>query len=196
MTKHDKQCLAIFVGMVLFLLVACAYAGDATLNWTAPTQNTDGSPLMDLDHYKIYYGTSTTSLTQLVDLITKSLLTYKVTNLAPGTWFFSMTAINTAGIESDKSNVVSKVILPTKPNSPTDLTVTTIALFRLVQNISPTGEGDLVMVLLGTVPAGTSCDVSQTITTHGVSYNKVPRNTVGIIYTDNNRPPTVWAICS
>jgi len=32
--------------------------GTALLSWTAPTENSDGSPLTDLAGYKIHYGSS------------------------------------------------------------------------------------------------------------------------------------------
>jgi hypothetical protein len=32
--------------------------GQATLSWTAPDENTDGTPLINLAGYRIYYGTS------------------------------------------------------------------------------------------------------------------------------------------
>ena len=39
--------------------------GSATVNWTAPTTNTDGTPLTNLAAFRVYYGTSSTSLTQV-----------------------------------------------------------------------------------------------------------------------------------
>ncbi len=38
--------------------VSQAALGNVTLNWLAPTQNSDGSALVDLAGYKIYYGRS------------------------------------------------------------------------------------------------------------------------------------------
>ena len=42
--------------------------GTATISWIPPTQNTDGSALTDLAGYRIYYGTSPSSLNQNVEL--------------------------------------------------------------------------------------------------------------------------------
>ena len=39
-----------------------AGSGSATLDWTPVTQNTDGTVLTDLAGYKVYYGTSRTTL--------------------------------------------------------------------------------------------------------------------------------------
>ena len=39
------------------LTVQAIALGSATLSWTAPTQNTDGSPPTNLAGYRIYWGT-------------------------------------------------------------------------------------------------------------------------------------------
>lgn len=84
--------------------------GSATLNWTVPTQNTDGSALTNLAGYRIYYGTSASAMNQVVDIPTTGLTTYQITGLGSGTWYFAVRAYNSTGTESDLSNVASKVI--------------------------------------------------------------------------------------
>ncbi|HKU16635.1 MAG TPA: putative Ig domain-containing protein [Steroidobacteraceae bacterium] len=84
--------------------------GRATLTWTAPTENTDGSTLANLAGYKIRYGTNAASLTQSITISNVSVTTYVVEDLAPATWYFAITAVNSAGIESDQSNVANKRI--------------------------------------------------------------------------------------
>jgi len=84
--------------------------GSATINWTPSTQNTDGSTLVDLAGYRVVYGTSSTSLTQQVDLANAGLTSYQVQNLNSGTYYFALKAYNTTGIESDLSNIASKTI--------------------------------------------------------------------------------------
>jgi hypothetical protein len=84
--------------------------GSATLSWSAPTQNIDGSPLTDLAGYRIYYGTSSTALTNVVPLNGTGVSTYMIGNLAPATYYFAVTAVNARSLESDRSVVVSKVI--------------------------------------------------------------------------------------
>ncbi len=83
--------------------------GSVTLSWTAPTQNTDGSPLSNLTGYRIYYGTNSSSLTQSVDINNASVSTYVLGNLSPATWYFAVKAIAN-GAESNFSNVASKTI--------------------------------------------------------------------------------------
>ncbi len=84
--------------------------GSATLNWTPPTQNTDGSNLMDLAGYKIYYGTSPDSYLNQITINNPGVTTYVVDNLTPNTWYLVSTAFNSSGMESDVSNVATKTI--------------------------------------------------------------------------------------
>jgi hypothetical protein len=83
--------------------------GSVTLNWTPPTANSNGSTLTDLRGYRIYFGTSPGSLTQMVEVGT-GLTSYVVTNLSPATYYFSMTAYNSLNEESSRSNPVSKAV--------------------------------------------------------------------------------------
>jgi len=92
------------------IAVSAVASGRATLSWTAPTQNTDGSSLTDLSGYKIRYGRSAGDLTQSVSITNPSISTYVIENLSTGGWFFAVTAVNGAGMESAFSNVASKTI--------------------------------------------------------------------------------------
>ncbi len=84
--------------------------GSVTLNWTAPTQNTDGSVLMNLAGYKIYYGTSPDNYPNQISINNPGITTDLVDNLTPNTWYFVSTAFNSAGEESDVSNVAIRTI--------------------------------------------------------------------------------------
>jgi hypothetical protein len=85
-------------------------AGSATLSWTIPTENTDGTPITDLAGYHIYYGTSAGALTTTVTIANPNETSYVVGGLAPGTYYFSIVAYNSAGIDSPQSNMASKTI--------------------------------------------------------------------------------------
>jgi len=89
-----------------------AVMGSVTLSWTAPTQNTDGSSLDDLDGYRIYYGTSQGSYPNEIIIDNPGLTTYVVDNLVAGTYYFVSTAVNRQMIESDYSNVAIKTVTP------------------------------------------------------------------------------------
>lgn len=84
--------------------------GSATLMWTPPTQNTDGSALANLAGHRIYYGTSPSALTQTVQISNQSVSTYVIENLAPATYYFAVKAYTTTGAESASSNIASKIV--------------------------------------------------------------------------------------
>jgi hypothetical protein len=92
------------------IAVTVVSTGRATLSWTAPTENTDGSTLSNLSGYRIRYGTSATTLTQTIVISNASVTTYVVEDLAPATWFFAVTTVTSSGAESTHSNVASKQI--------------------------------------------------------------------------------------
>jgi hypothetical protein len=81
----------------------------ATLSWEAPTSNTNGTPLMDLVGYRVYYGSSRDDLSQSVKL-SVGLQTYVIEDLEPGTWYFAVRALASDGAESPLSDVVAKTI--------------------------------------------------------------------------------------
>jgi hypothetical protein len=92
------------------LSVLQAANGSATLNWTAPTTNTDGSALTNLGGYRIEYGRDQASLDQSVTVDNPGLTSYTVNNLSAGTWYFAVVAMNESGTSSDRSNIGSKTI--------------------------------------------------------------------------------------
>jgi hypothetical protein len=84
--------------------------GSATLIWSPPAMNTDGSPLTNLAGYRVHYGTSDTSLTQTIDLTDADATTYVVSDLSPGTYYFAVSAYNSLGLEGVWSNIASKTL--------------------------------------------------------------------------------------
>ena len=84
--------------------------GSATLSWTPPTQNEDGSPLTGLKGYKIQYGQSASGLDTVLDIPNPGISTAVVENLSPATWYFAVKAYNSDGVESSLSNVASKAV--------------------------------------------------------------------------------------
>lgn len=90
--------------------VAQNSSGTATLSWTPPTANSDGSTLTNLAGYRVYYGTSANALNQQVQIANPGISTYVMSGLTRGTYYFSVRAYNNAGAESASSNVVSKTI--------------------------------------------------------------------------------------
>jgi len=82
----------------------------ATLSWSAPTENEDGSALTNLSGYRIRYGTKADELTSEITINTAGITTYMVTDLAPATYYFAIKAVSASGAESSLSDVASKTI--------------------------------------------------------------------------------------
>jgi hypothetical protein len=80
------------------------------LSWTPPTRNTDGSSLTNLSGYRIYYGTSASALTKTISINSAGISTYVVSDLAPATYYFAITALSSSGGESARSSVASKTV--------------------------------------------------------------------------------------
>jgi hypothetical protein len=102
---EDSAALAAFD-----LTVQAIATGSATLSWTPPTQNDDGSPLTNLAGYRVYWGTSQNNLPNSTTINTAGVTSHMVENLLPGTYFFATTAFNTSGMESARSNIATKTI--------------------------------------------------------------------------------------
>ena len=84
--------------------------GSATLSWTAPTRNDDGSPLTDLAGYKFSWGKAPNVYPNSVTINNPGITICVIDDLAPGTYYFVAIAFNAAGVESGFSNVASKTI--------------------------------------------------------------------------------------
>ena len=85
--------------------------GAVTLEWQPPQSNTDGSYAGDLAGYVIYWGTEPGNYDQQVRIDNVGLTAYVVDSLHPATYYFTATAFNTAGIESEYSNEVTRSVV-------------------------------------------------------------------------------------
>jgi hypothetical protein len=91
------------------ITVAGTQTASVTLSWVAPKTNTDGTPLMDLAGYRVFYGTASGQYTQSVSVPSPSITSVVVEGLSTGrTWYFATKAVNSSGGESDYSQEVSK----------------------------------------------------------------------------------------
>jgi hypothetical protein len=86
--------------------ITVTYAiNSVTLAWDAPTTNEDGTPLTDLAGYRIHYGPSPGTYSQIVDVANVTRVTLQ--NLPPGIYYFAATAYDLSKNESRYSNEVS-----------------------------------------------------------------------------------------
>jgi hypothetical protein len=77
--------------------------------WAAPTTNTDGSPLVDLAGFRLRWGPASRRYDHSADVTDPSATSFD-TPLDPGTWYFVISAINSADVESMPSNEASKTV--------------------------------------------------------------------------------------
>ncbi|MEJ2394334.1 MAG: fibronectin type III domain-containing protein [Candidatus Thiodiazotropha sp.] len=82
--------------------------GSVTISWTPPSTRSDGSYLSsnDLAGYRVYLGTSSSSLSPREDLADIEMTEYTVKNLPAGDYYFAVTAYDSDGQESGYSQVV------------------------------------------------------------------------------------------
>jgi len=85
--------------------------GSVTLEWVPPEANTDGSYAGDLAGYVLYWGTEPGTYDRQVRIDSVGLTAYVLDSLRPATYYFSATAFNVAGFESDFSNEVVRSLV-------------------------------------------------------------------------------------
>jgi hypothetical protein len=90
-------------------MISVAVNDAVTLNWQAPTQNVDGSPLTDLAGYRIYYGLTSRGYTETVAISAAAGTHYELV-LPSGQYYFAMTSLDAQGNESAYSNEVIRVV--------------------------------------------------------------------------------------
>lgn len=103
---------------------AQAAGPSATLTWTAPTTNTDGTPITGTLTFNVYQGSGasvsacTLGTTAVQTGISGTTVTV-TSGLADGTTAcFAVTAVE-GGVESAKSNTATKTFPPATPLAPT-----------------------------------------------------------------------------
>ncbi len=84
--------------------------GTATISWLAPDQNVDGTALMDLSGYRIYYGNLPGQYSRQLEINGASIMTAVIDDLSQGTWYFAATALTSQGLESAFSDEVVMLV--------------------------------------------------------------------------------------
>jgi hypothetical protein len=95
-----------------FSITVTAPVNTTLLTWTAPTQNTDGSalPASQLAGYRVYRGSTPTSLTAYHDVDGANVTSYTARDLPPGQHCFAVTAVTVTNVESALSGTGCKQI--------------------------------------------------------------------------------------
>jgi hypothetical protein len=187
--------------LVVPLVAVAQVPTTANLSWTAPTQDTYGQTLTKcatqsstgpcLRSFRVYHGTSEAEVRAKTDGRTindRNATSYEWTNLAPGTHYFAVTAVNGDGGESGLSNIGSKVVPAPVPLPPGNLTVQQdTTAYRMRQSVD-----SFEMVALGTVAPGTACKADQSV---AGGYYVVPRDAVTLYSPFDTKPVIVFARC-
>ncbi len=98
---------------------------SATMTWTTPTQNTDGTdlPLSDISHFSIYFGTDPDEQS-LYTKLARTINEWTIPNLVGGhTYYLSVTCVSRSGVESYKCTRSADMSSNRVPNAPDDLAV-------------------------------------------------------------------------
>lgn len=119
------------LALLALFLPLLAHAATATINWSAPTTATDGSPLTGaqaITSYQVWVSTatipSTTTMTPTATITGTATTTTQSVTANPGATIFArVKACNSAGC-SDFSAEASKALPVTVPGVPTTVTVT------------------------------------------------------------------------
>ena len=118
-TRSAITGLGLTILLEILLVTSPGTAGILDATWTAPTTNTDGSPLTDLNSYRIYYGTSSapclgSSVTQIASPTSSpgpnQTVSLRLTGLTIGSLYnVAVTAVDAVGNESACSGAASAV---------------------------------------------------------------------------------------
>ena len=120
MIKSIIKCLILLTvfGLLFSLYPPDSYAGSASISWTAPTTNEDGSSVEGLAGFNIYRSTVKGGPYTKVSTEGATTLSKTITGLSVGTYYFVATAFNQWAKESKYSNEISRVVEAPTPSPP------------------------------------------------------------------------------
>ena len=75
-----------------------------TLSWQPPTEDVDGNDVDSISAYKIFYGNTQGNPDKHITVNDGSVKKLTISNLEPGEYYFTMSAVSSNGMESDASN--------------------------------------------------------------------------------------------
>jgi hypothetical protein len=182
-----SQTLAAITANATYTLTCSGGTTPATVSWTPPTQNEDGSALTNLANYKLFVASSAAGVPSATPTtFAAPASSYVVTGLAAGTWYFGVRSVNSAGVESVMSNVASKAItaitatasadvtVTPRPNPPSNVTVAVVTGLNMAPVYSVTSANKL-SALMGFADLGVSCGDVVLVRYRGHEFREVAR---------------------
>lgn len=164
--------------LILLLCLAAlpAMAADVSVNWTHPSQFTDGTSLSvsQIASSRVEYGSCAGAAfgVKAGERVVPAPTATTTITLPPGTYCFRAYTLTTAAAgaqESGPSGVASKVV-PFPPPNPPVLTVINVVAYEI--QLHPV-QGPRLGRNVGTVPLGTECGAQIT-----TGYYEVPLDAV------------------
>lgn len=150
--------------------------GGATVSWTPPTTNTDGSPLTDLASYELFHAATSAGVDTATPISVPLGTSYTLSGLPAGTRWFGMKAVNAQGVRSVMSVKTSKMINVASDTRTVTVTVNTVPnppVITTVTSLVYDFKGGSIKVV-GSVPLGTECDAFQ-FSKNGSDYYLLPQ---------------------
>jgi hypothetical protein len=185
------------------------------VTWTAPTTNTDGTPIpatgpLALAGFKLYYARTAAAVDAATPvIIAPELRTYRITGQTNSDYFYKLSAFNVEGGEGPKTDVITNninrvsvtqsanVAITAPPNPPGTVVIAPDQIppvfsttYPTVYNIVKKANG-LILLPVGSVPLNTPCDVNVSVN----GYNAVPVAAVNS-WSGSVRPIVVVAQCT
>jgi hypothetical protein len=188
-SRNTRQLIDYAFVMILLVLlcIVCAKAANATdltVKCTAPTTNTDGSPIdaSATITFNVYGGMQGTSPLPLLTPTPLSTCSRTATKVNVGVVCYAVSAVETingVSAESAQTVPVCTTVSPPTPAAPTNPAVTvSVPGTANTAYILEKSSDNVILIPAGTVPAGTACDSTQTVTRNGSTFAMVPHSAV------------------
>lgn len=169
------------------------FAAYFTVCWQPPTENVDGSPVSELTSYSIFWTDTSgvySSEENIHDIGASTAADQgnceTVNNVTAANYYVVMTVTDAEGDESGMSNEVT-IATQTDEPAPPILTQEELVVYTVVKQ-----PNRFVLLPIGTVPPGVSCDMANQVNGHGV----VPTESVDWASASSARPVVVVANCA
>jgi len=179
-------------GTMTFGMV-CRGGETSTLSWVPPTARVNNVPLdiTELAGFGVFAGYASNSL-ELVAIVEPPATTYIFDQTQEGTRYYAVTAIDTGGLESEKSRIASKAIVFPTGDAPeviltqasNELRIVGTTVYTIVKRIDR-----FLLLPVGNAPPDTVCIESQQVN----GYYVVPRTAV--TWSGTTKPDVVVAQC-